>query len=152
MRLQSTGWTIDVEQEPVEVTSGLPHRDDTWRYTDRAGHEHTWDENAYPTLTWVVDSTYWCADCSDEHEDGHYECRLCGERITPGTTFDAARRFIPGPRSATLTAADGRVVPLNEADLAALGALKDTPEALQAAVDALIVGRAGPPTTAWGRW
>jgi hypothetical protein len=89
--------TIEVEQ--VDVTSALPRADQQWRYMDRTGHEHHWD-NGYPTLATVVDETYWCDDCDDEHQISHLECPQCHETITPATVpAPPWREYIPGRRS-----------------------------------------------------
>lgn len=74
-----------VVEAPVERITALTGPDKNWRYTDARGHVHEWDDG-YPTLRWVIDEVTWCADCREEHEHGHYECALCGERIEPGTT------------------------------------------------------------------
>jgi hypothetical protein len=87
---------LRAETERIEVTSSLPYADKDWTYTDRHGHSHRYDRG-YPTLTWVVEYTYWCDTCQDEHDEGHYECPLCGEHITPGMAGpDRFRRYIPG--------------------------------------------------------
>lgn len=90
---------LRVETEMIDVTSGLPRPDENWTYTDQHGHEHRYDDG-YPTLIQVVDETYWCPDCNDEHEKTHLECRECGEHINPGLRGPSMfREFIPGPRS-----------------------------------------------------
>jgi hypothetical protein len=87
------------ETEAIEVASSLPRPDRSWRYTDRESHEHYW-QDGYPTLTRVVDETYWCADCGDEHTESHLECPLCGEHIEPGTVGPSTfREFMPGRTS-----------------------------------------------------
>jgi hypothetical protein len=93
--------TLEAETEMIDVTSGLPYPNERWTYTDRQGHEHRYSRRAagdyYPTLVWVVDETYWCEDCRDEHTDGHYECAICGEHITPRLRGpDLSRKYIPG--------------------------------------------------------
>jgi hypothetical protein len=87
---------LSFETAAIEVTSGLPQANKSWRYTDRQGHEHYWRDNGYPTLVDVADETYWCNDCGEEHTDSHLECPLCGETIVPGTYIDTFRRFVPG--------------------------------------------------------
>jgi hypothetical protein len=85
-----------IEVDRVEVTSNLPRPDPAWRYTDEHGHEHYW-ENGYPTLTRVNEEPYWCEDCNDEHTDSHFECPICGETVSPGSTGPSGfREFIPG--------------------------------------------------------
>ena len=98
---------FSITAEPIEVTS--LHRTDTaWCYVDKAGHEHRYydgDEPAgsyspmkqyhLPTLRWVVDGMAAYPD-GEEYEEGHYECRECGEHARPGTTADSYRQYIPG--------------------------------------------------------
>jgi hypothetical protein len=87
---------LRAEAELIDVTSSLPYADEAWTYTDQAGHRHRYSKG-YPTLTWVIDETYWCEDCNDEHTEGHWECPLCGERITPGLKGpDMFPKRIPG--------------------------------------------------------
>lgn len=91
--------------ERVEF-SGSDEADPAWRYRDQASHKHapeTYTDaggtdrvRSWPTLTQVVDETYWCEDCQEEHERSHMECPLCSETITPGRR--AARAVvIPSP-------------------------------------------------------
>lgn len=85
----------------VEVTDLGPKPDRGWTYTDKQGHDHYYDGYPvpYPTLVDVSDGVYWCEDCRDDHDDGHLECRVCGEHISPGLTGgDMYRRFVPGRR------------------------------------------------------
>lgn len=101
-----------IEVEQIEVTSNEPRPDEKWRLTDAAGHEHYW-RDGYPTLTVVVDETYWCEDCADDHTDTHLECPLCGETITPGLVGPSGfREFAPGRMSATL---DGEPITVERA-------------------------------------
>jgi hypothetical protein len=94
------GWTFRVERDRIEVTSNLPRPDPNWQHTDQAGHQHHREDNAYPTLRAVDEPTYWCADCGDDHTRSRYECRICGETITPGLVGPSAfREFIPGMAS-----------------------------------------------------
>lgn len=100
---------LRIEVEQVEVTSNLPQPDKNWRYTDQQGHEHYYSveghvhSSRYPTLREVVDRSYWCGDCEDEHEDTHLECKVCGETIVPGMVEPSGfREFAPGRRQAYL--------------------------------------------------
>jgi hypothetical protein len=80
--------TLAVEREMISV-SYLSDIDADWKFTDANGHQHYCvyeGADHYPTLRRVVDETYWCGECGDEHELAHLECRQCGEAITPGTT------------------------------------------------------------------
>jgi hypothetical protein len=81
---------------------------DDWKYTDRHGHQHRYAERAtpgevwrkgkrrrdrpthFPTLREIIDSRHKCYGweglyAHEPHwvEEGHYECRQCGERIEP---------------------------------------------------------------------
>jgi len=82
--------TFTKNVEPITVTTaGGPATDPDWTYTDKAGHKHyAYPEEPgkprWPTLKNVVDRTYWCEECRDEHEESHYECSICGEVIEPG--------------------------------------------------------------------
>lgn len=99
MRAQTPFGELRVEVEQVEVTSSGPRPDKDWRYTDQKGHEHYW-RNGYPTIVEVVDRTYWCPDCEDEHQDTHLECPICHEHISPGMLGPSMwREFVPGRRS-----------------------------------------------------
>jgi hypothetical protein len=83
------------EETPVNYLNDI---DANWRFTDAVGHEHHCEYEAiyhWPTLREVVDNTSWCEDCEDNHEDTHFECRLCGEHITPGMTGPGTK-FIQG--------------------------------------------------------
>jgi hypothetical protein len=92
---------LEMRREPIDVTSGLPTMDPDWRYTDKQGHGHYYDRSTptyYPTLVTVVDGTYWCDTCREEHEETHLECPICGETVVPGTRPPSAfREFVPGP-------------------------------------------------------
>lgn len=108
--------TLRVETEVIEVPPSItPEPDERWSFTDRQGHRHAYAAEGafrYPTLRWVVDETCWCEDCQDEHQEGHWECEVCGERITPGTRGpDLFKRFLAGRTAFFL---DGE--PIREAD------------------------------------
>jgi hypothetical protein len=91
--------TLRFETARVDVTSSSPRPDQNWRYTDHQRHEHYW-QDGYPTLVEVVDRTYWCPDCADEHTDTHLECPLCHEVIVPGLLPPPMwREFAPGRTS-----------------------------------------------------
>jgi DNA-directed RNA polymerase subunit RPC12/RpoP len=107
---------LRIEREMIDVTSASPYADEDWTYTDQQGHPHRYD-HGYPTLTWIIDRTYWCEDCGDEHTEGHYECPLCGERIEPGLKGpDMSRRYMPGRTSYYLD--DEEISPERFAELA----------------------------------
>ncbi|MFF9043313.1 hypothetical protein [Streptomyces parvulus] len=95
---------LTIEHEGEYVTSSLPQPDPRWKTTDQQGHEHAYaaGPDRYPTLVLVTGDPYWCEDCRDEHADDWYECRLCGERITPGSRVDTTPKWIQGPTRYTL--------------------------------------------------
>lgn len=123
MQITVGGKTFEVACEMVDVTS-ISRPDEHWQHTDSAGHVHRWlfdgkpggpysprAKTTIPTLRYVVDEVYWCADCNDEHERGHHECVTCGEHVNPGTCADDFRQFVPGLICYWI---DGRSVPKDE--------------------------------------
>jgi hypothetical protein len=85
---------IRLERNLAEVNAGGPVADEAWRFTDGSGHEHAYvgkprePIDHYPTLAYAPGPSYYCGECGDEHEDyavSHYECRICGEVIEPGS-------------------------------------------------------------------
>lgn len=86
--------TLETDTEVVEYrTLGGPEPDPDWTYTDKAGHQHhyTKDYPHWPTLKWILDRTYWCESCQDDHEEGHWACAICEEEIKPGEVNRAPR-------------------------------------------------------------
>lgn len=77
-------FSIRTVTEMIDVTSNAPRRDPNWTYIDDNGHMHALAADTWPTLRWIIDETYWCHTCCDEHHDGHWECIECGEWIKPG--------------------------------------------------------------------
>jgi hypothetical protein len=65
--------------------------DEHWRYTDRAGHAHSY-AGGYPTLVKQTrhvpcdDPDCFSGGYCDGYEESWYECPLCGEVVRPGTT------------------------------------------------------------------
>lgn len=107
------GGELRIETDQIEVTSNLPKPDRSWRYIDAQGHEHYW-RDGWPTLVTVVEDTYWCADCNDEHDDTHFECPQCGEWISPGMVEGGMfREFMPGRTSYYL---DGQPITKEQAE------------------------------------
>lgn len=90
------GRQLWAEREAIDVTTSGPQPNKAWRYTDRAGHKHYW-QDGYPTLREVKGEPYWCDDCRDDHVDTFLRCRLCNEVITPGMTSSLWRERIGGP-------------------------------------------------------
>lgn len=94
--------TLRMEQDLIPIDTNLPQPDKNWRHTDSHDHDHSWQEGPdhYPTLEWIVDDTWWCTDCEDDHQDGHWACRLCGEEVTPGQRPPPTwRQYLPGQKS-----------------------------------------------------
>jgi hypothetical protein len=81
--LSKANRNFEIRQDRTPLFGWGP--DKKWRYTDKAGHEHRY-EDGYPTLKEVIEFVP-CGyeDCNcDGHEISHYECPECGERIRPG--------------------------------------------------------------------
>lgn len=85
---------VRIERAYQEISLSSNVADKAWRFTDASGHEHSYrrrhqpGDDEYPTLAYVAGPSYYCAECGDEHEDyavSHYECRICGEAVEPGS-------------------------------------------------------------------
>lgn len=97
--LTADGHTFRVEQDAVDVTSNAPRRDKDWREIDPSGHEHYMQDGGYPTLEWVVTGGYWCEMHNEEHEEGEWRCRQCGEPVSPGMLPPSGHvETVPGMR------------------------------------------------------
>lgn len=107
-------WTV--EQEMIDATP-RSENDPNWVHVDSHGHTHRWmagpdplvpltypqrQTAVSPTLRYVLEDPYWCAECSDEHHFGHYVCVLCGDEVTPGTRAFLGRNYIPGLKRVTI--------------------------------------------------
>lgn len=98
--IAASGKSFRVEQDWIDVTTNMPERDPNWRETDSNGHEHRYEDGDYPTLRWAEDEPYWCEQHQEEHEQGHWECRVCGEEVSPGMRMPSpVPKKIPGMRS-----------------------------------------------------
>lgn len=79
-RIEGNGHVVEIERDFIEATfMGHSEVDPKWRYTDKAGHEHS----EVALLKEVVEYDWWCDDCRDRHEMTHLECPRCGEKIEP---------------------------------------------------------------------
>jgi hypothetical protein len=116
----------DTEVIPI-VMGWHDSADMSWRYTDKQGHEHRY-EHGYPTLVEVTDETETCEwgelcylDDEPDHEPhevvtkSHYECRICGQTIRPGTVPPGVVQHIAGSTTATLKV-DGASALLTQAE------------------------------------
>lgn len=131
-KLTEGRWSIEVTQDWIDVTSGLPTPDEHWTYTDKAGHDHLYD-HGYPTLVVVVDESHHCSgvdpdeqcdigwnwyydeDDGEEYEQWeahephdivlkyHRECPICGETIKPRMDPPYTSKQIPGMRHVRLS-------------------------------------------------
>jgi len=134
-RYLADSWVLDWTQDMIDITSLGPTPNEFWTHTDAAGHEHRYDwSSGYSTLNHVIDESeeipgyfeQW-GDDPDEGEwiDGytriiadHYECKLCGEHITPTMDPPGMVKRIPGMVTCTIIGARfraravGRHVPL----------------------------------------
>ena len=100
------GKVYSVDAEMLDVTSN--HRpDETWVFVDAAGHPHFWtfkgergryrpDGAELPSLVWVKDGEAYWPDSDEPHDIGHYECRVCGEKVVPRYTADETTIYIKG--------------------------------------------------------
>ena len=95
---------LEVEHEVVEIRFATTPMevDPDWRYVDEAGHLHAYVDGKTPTLEWVVDRTWWCEDCGENHEDGHLACKVCREEIEPGRKPGPSVQHRPGRVSYSL--------------------------------------------------
>ena len=92
--------TLRVEREVINVeTMGSTKPNPKWKYTDEAGHAHYFNVagNGYPTLVLKADESWWCDDCRELHEEWHWQCSKCHEKIEPSTVPDSEPQYIPGP-------------------------------------------------------
>lgn len=112
-RLTTSGVDLSIEQDWIDVTSGLPTPNEQWTYTDRQGHEHRY-ARGYPTLDLIIDASHWCDGHEgpwnhDPHEaidESHYECRICRQVIEPTMDPPGTPKQIAGMRTMTLTVTD----------------------------------------------
>jgi hypothetical protein len=102
------GWSFDMRQDWIEVTSERSTPNERWQFTDANGHAHRYD-HGYPTLTYVVDAQHWCHGDEglynhDEHwavDEAHYECLICGVVVEPAMDPPYTPKHIPGMRDYT---------------------------------------------------
>lgn len=116
-RAQDEKVFVSVDYEPIEIRT-LPtvEFDPDWRFTDTAGHAHSRESGKFPSLGWIVDRIYWCETCREDHNEGHYECKWCGEEIEPGTrTRPGLNETRPGLATYRI---NGEIVSEDEADRA----------------------------------
>lgn len=105
--------TVKVEQDWIDVTT-MSEVDPDWCYRDSHGHSHRWWAGPDPLIplrdpqlqTPVLPSLIYVHDCEyedcDEYQPGHYECRLCGDPVTPQSRPTVFRRRIPGPQHVSI--------------------------------------------------
>lgn len=99
---------FSVEQDFQQFTTDSPSPDESWTFTDAAGHEHHYD-HGYPTLAWVVEERHWCDGTEgiynhDGHwvdDVAHWECMICGEVIKPRLHPPGRVITIPGMKTAS---------------------------------------------------
>lgn len=123
-----------VSQDVTSYVTDRSSPDETWTFTDAAGHEHHYD-HGYPTLAWIVEEQHWCDGTEgiynhDGHwvdDVAHWECRICGEVIEPRLHPPGRTVYVPGPKSAEASGfrSDGSRITcwLTEEDSKALEAL-----------------------------
>lgn len=110
---RSQPWELEVRQDWIDTTMGIPTLDPNWRGVDSNGHEHFYDKasHEYPTLDYIVDAEHWCEGNEgiaphDPHmavDEAHYECKVCREVVEPGVIPGGTPTGMPGAVSATLS-------------------------------------------------
>lgn len=106
-------------------TRGRHVPDPSWSHVDAHGHEHRFAGSDLPTLEWVVTGAYWCEMCWDEHEEGEWRCRQCGDVVEPRYGWSGEEtHYVPGLMEAVLTV-DGREIPVTVEEARALLELND---------------------------
>lgn len=108
MKAQAT-WpmiSVSVEREeiPVAMMSPVQVPDEKWRYVDKQGHGHFYNEQGLPTLERVVTGTTWIGDEYEgmEVDITEYRCLQCAEVIKPRTRSEYGPSHIPGPTTITV--------------------------------------------------
>lgn len=102
---------VTVEQEWIDATP-MAEVDPDWVHVDNHGHTHRWmagpdplvpllrpqrQTPVLPSLTRVLDDgDHWCEECDGDWQPSHYECRLCGDVVTPVSRAFIGRNYIPG--------------------------------------------------------
>lgn len=107
--MRTGAFTLSVDREMIDTTSGMPTWRESWRATDVNGHEHYY-KHGFPTLRHVVDEKHWCdgnegISPHDPHmhvDRSHFECLLCDVVVEPATDPPFTPKSIPGAWSATL--------------------------------------------------
>lgn len=102
-------WAVEVTQNRIDTTCGIPTLNPRWTFTDAAGHDHRYD-HGYPTLDYIIDASHWCDgyegyEPHDPHEhvdESHYECLICREVIEPGILPAFTPQSVPGTVDMTL--------------------------------------------------
>ena len=96
-------YEVTLERDWIDVTSEFPSYNESWTFTDAAGHEHRY-ERGFPTLRHVIDAEHWCNGNEgwmhhDPHmhvDAAHFECVQCGETISPAMDPPFTPKKIPG--------------------------------------------------------
>lgn len=93
--------SLEVNTDQIYAPSlGGQERDPNWRFVDSHGHVHTY-QNQEKMWEWVVDYSYWCDFCRDDHDAGEFRCKHCGDEVTPGTRKEM-NPYIAGEEHRTL--------------------------------------------------
>ena len=84
---------LNIERATHPIDSFGPHPRLDWKFTDASGHQHHFigelQQWELPTLEWVID-----IEGDDEQAaTGHYECKICRERIVPNF-YRGLERFV----------------------------------------------------------
>jgi hypothetical protein len=83
---------LDVIARTVEDNPIMPEADPDWNCVDSRGHKHFYSKEGdiYPTLDWEIDSE----ETDEDPEYGHYECKMCKEKIYPRTRIPHPRTIV----------------------------------------------------------
>jgi hypothetical protein len=152
MRISSSPWTVPVDVNEIDVTSRSATWRESWKATDSNGHEHAYDRSGwppFPTLNEIIDESHWCDGDEgfarhDPHEHvdaSHFECKICGELVEPGTDPPFTPKSVAGTKRCTVEGprSDGTVIvaSLTEDEFDRIVAAGDDWDAVQAVVDAV---------------
>ena len=123
---------IQMQCDPIEVSSYSAEPDPDWKFTDSHGHYHWMSkkkDNRYPTLLWIVDDEGGGMDDwgGEYPPSGHYECPACGEHIEPGTRAPSNyKTFIRGPIRAWIEFSDNKRIYLSQDEIDKLNQYSST--------------------------
>ena len=100
------GYTVEIQQDMIDVTSGLPTLDPEWTGTDAEGHEHR--GGRMTATARMVREQCGCPLVNEPHDVFvRWECVICGAEVSPGVLPPMHPRSVPGLRYMTVRYVDG---------------------------------------------